>query len=248
MSRLRRHQSVMKASIIIPAYNEIAVIEENMRKLDAWCAANLSEYQIVIVSDGSTDGTREAVKKLACDHIKDAGYEKNRGKGGALKAGVSASDGDILITTDCDLAYGFEIIGQAVNFFEKEPDTELLIGSRNASDNGFDGYPPLRKLASKTYFHLLKMLSGIKESDSQCGFKCYKGSVGKHLFSLLDTEGFAFDLEILMRAEHEGRVIRELPVRIINHGNSKISVMRDSLGMLKDAMRIRKELGSKCNP
>ena len=90
------------------------------------------------------------------------------------------------------------------------------------------------------YFKLLSVYAGIKVSDSQCGFKCYRKDTGKELFSKLETTGFAFDLEILMRAENAGYKLCELPVKIINHRESKISMLRDSFKMLRDLKKIKK--------
>lgn len=231
----------MKVSIVIPAYNEEAVIEKNMSELKSWCKNNLASYEIVIVSDGSRDSTHDIVRnKLTDENVIDAGYENNLGKGGALKAGVFAASGDIIITTDCDLAYGTDVILKALNVMKENSSCDLLIGSRSKAENGFDGYPFVRKAASKAYFKLLSVYAGIKVSDSQCGFKCYRTDAAKKLFSKLQTMGFAFDLEILMRAENERFTIKELPVRIKNHSDSKVSVLRDSLKMLRDLRKIKK--------
>ncbi len=231
----------MKASIIIPAYNESAIIEKNIRELDSYLSKHLSDYEIVIVSDGSRDETRDIVKnKLVCEHIIDAGYDDNRGKGGALKAGVLACSGDIVVTTDCDLAYGCEVIVQAVNIMKNDPGIKILIGSRSIAKDGFSGYPIIRKIASKIYFKLLSLYAGLSVSDSQCGFKCYENSVAKMLFENLETYGFAFDLEILLCAKNHGIKIHELPVSIKNHGESKISIIKDSLRMLSDVRKIKK--------
>lgn len=231
----------MKVSVIIPAYNEEAVILQNMRKLRDDCEKYFEDFEIVIVSDGSLDKTHEIIKEKLTDKcFVDAGYENNLGKGGALKAGVKAASGDIIVTTDCDLAYGTQIIKTAVAMLESMPKADLLIGSRSKSKDGFEGYPVIRKLASKIYFKLISVLGGIKVSDSQCGFKLYRKSKGKELFASLETYGFAFDLEILMRATKKGMKICEIPVKIINHGESKISVVRDSVRMFKDVIRIRK--------
>lgn len=231
----------MKISIVIPAYNEEAIIEKNITELNKWCADKLCDYEIVVVSDGSTDRTHEIIeKKLSFDNIVDASYDKNRGKGGALKAGVIASSGDIIVTTDCDLAYGTEVIGEAVSYFEENKNCDILIGSRSISNNGFDGYPLIRKIASKVYFKLISLYSGIKVSDSQCGFKCYRKEAANALFSKLETTGFAFDLEILMRAFKKNYSVCELPVSIKVHNASKVSVIKDSVKMLNDIGKIKK--------
>ena len=185
----------MKVSVIIPAYNENAVVYENMVALDTKLKEYFEDYEIVVASDGSTDGTWDTVKeKLVPLGIVDAGYEKNLGKGGALRSGVAASSGDIIVTTDCDLAYGTEVIREAVALLEKNPDCELLIGSRSKASGGFDEYPFLRRVASKVYFSMISVIAGIKVSDSQCGFKLYRGEAGKKLFAPHETCGFAFDL------------------------------------------------------
>lgn len=231
----------MKVSVVIPAYNENAVVYENMTFLDGKCKEYFDDYEIVVVSDGSTDGTWDTVKeKLVPLGIVDAGYEKNLGKGGALKAGVAAASGDIIVTTDCDLAYGTDVIKIAAEYLSENTDADLLIGSRSKAKDGFEGYPLIRRLASKTYFSMISIIAGIKVSDSQCGFKVYRRETGKELFAPLETNGFAFDLEILMRATREGYKICEMPVKIIRHSESKISVVRDSVRMLKDVMRIKK--------
>ncbi|MBQ4136608.1 MAG: glycosyltransferase [Clostridia bacterium] len=230
----------MKVSIIIPAYNEESVIEKNMKLLSKWCEDNLGDYEIVIVNDGSRDLTSKIIcEKLNAPCFKDAGYEDNRGKGGALKQGVKAASGDIIVTTDCDLAYGCEVIADAVKLMS-ESKSELLIGSRTLAKDGFAGYPFIRKLASKIYFRLLSVYAGLSVSDSQCGFKCYKKEAAKTLFSELETTGFAFDLEILLRSKKHGYNIAQMPVSIKNHGNSKVNVIRDCTRMLADVRRIKR--------
>lgn len=236
----------MKASIIIPAYNESAVIEKNMRKLDSFLKERGFDYEIIVVSDGSRDNTREIVREnLVCDNIIDGGYDDNRGKGGALKAGVKVASGDIIVTTDADLAYGTDVIEKAILLMQESPDIKILIGSRSIAKDGFAGYPPIRRLASKVYFKMLSIYAGLKVSDSQCGFKCYRNSAAKLLFGELESFGFAFDLEILLRAKKHKIGIHEMPVVIQNHGESKINVVKDSLRMLSDVTKIKKRCQNK---
>ena len=230
----------MKVSIIIPAYNEQPVIEKNMQLLKTWCEENLDDFEIVIVNDGSRDLTGDIIReRLSEPCFVDAGYKDNRGKGGALKEGVAASSGDIIVTTDCDLAYGCAVIADAVRLMSNST-SELLIGSRTLARDGFAKYPFIRRIASKVYFRLLSVYAGISVSDSQCGFKCYKKDAAKILFGELKTTGFAFDLEILLRAKKHGYNIAQMPVSIKNHGGSKVNVIRDCTRMLSDVRRIKK--------
>ncbi len=230
----------MKVSLIIPAYNEENIIVKSIGTLKDYCDSLACDYEIVIVNDGSTDSTGELIReRLAGDKIIDAGYADNRGKGGALKAGVLASSGDIIVTTDCDLAYGCDVIKMALEVMESEQ-CDLLIGSRALAKDGFAGYPIIRKLASKLYFRLLSVYAGLSVSDSQCGFKCYTRKAAKVLFGQMKTYGFAFDLEILLRAKNHGYKLSQIPVTIKNHGSSKINILKDSVRMLSDVAKIKK--------
>ena len=100
----------------------------------------------------------------------------------------------------------------------------------------------MRKIASKTYIRFLCLMGGFRLSDSQCGCKAFTQRAAKEIFSRCETDGFAFDFEALMWADQLGYRIKELPVRIINHRESKIRLMRDSMKMLGDLRRIKKRV------
>lgn len=234
----------MKISLVIPAYNEETILPDTIQALSGYMDAEFKDYEILMVNDGSVDRSAEIIKSA---HEEDArvvyaGYDDNRGKGAAVRHGVLQASGDLVLYTDCDLAYGTEVIGAAARHFLEHPETDILIGSRRLHPEGYEGYTALRKLASKTYVTILALAAGFKLSDSQCGFKAFRTDAAKEIFSRCETDGWAFDFEVLMRANQKQYKIDELPVKIVNHRESKIHIIRDSLRMLGDIREIKRRL------
>lgn len=235
----------MKLSVCIPMYNEGKIIENNARALSAYLRSNFPDSELIYIDDGSTDGCGDLVRGLGLPNCRVIGYQPNRGKGCAVRTGMLAASGDICLFTDADLAYGTEVIGEAVKVFAVHPDADLVIGSRKLAGDGYAGYTAARKLASKIYLWLLQRLGGFRLSDSQTGFKCFTGKAAKQIFSLCETDRFAFDFEALCYATRLGMKIEEIPVRILNHGESKIHLVGDSLRMFRDILKIRHRVNRK---
>lgn len=237
----------MKISVCIPMYNEEAIAADCARTLhDAMAAHTVmtgDSFEIIFCDDGSRDKCADRVREVAgeLDDIRVVGYPDNRGKGSAVREAIAASEGDIVIYTDCDLAYGTDVIGEAVEKM-KESGVDLLIGSRNLSGDGYEGYTFLRKVMSKTYIRVLNLFAGFRLSDSQCGFKAFRGDCARRIFPLVGTNGFAFDIEALMIAIRMKLKIGEMGVKIINHRESKVNVLKDSVRMLNDLRQIKKRV------
>lgn len=205
--------------------------------------------------EGKEEEAEEAGKeknneeKEEIEKINDGGkislitYEKNRGKGHAVRTGFTESDADIVIFTDSDLAYGLLSVKRIAEelIYGNE---QLCVGSRNINREGYGEYSLLRRIASKTYIKMLSVFGGLKLSDSQCGIKGYRNPWAKKIFSLCETDGFAFDYETILIAEKMGLTVKEIPVKIINHneGNSKVRVISDSIKMLSDMRKIKKRV------
>ena len=230
----------MKISLCIPMYNEGSIIESTLNAVSEYMEANFDDYEVLFSDDGSTDNCRRAVEGFPNERIRAVGYEENKGKGAAIRHGVMSAVGDIIIFTDCDLAYRLDVIKTAVSTLNKNSDADAVIGSRNLTEDGYEGYTPLRKLASKTYIKCLALAAGFKLSDSQCGFKCFRRGTAHRIFSECAVNGFAFDFEVLIKANNMGAKILEMPVKIINHRESKVNVLRDSFKMLSDVRKIKK--------
>ncbi len=232
----------MKFSLIVPMYNELSIIEDTARELSAYMEKNFEDYEILFSNDGSRDGCDRAVEALNLPNVRVVGYEVNRGKGCAVRTGVLESTGDIVMFTDADLAYGTDVIMRVYKEFTENPGTDMVIGSRNKSKDGYEGYTFIRKLASKIYIKVLCIAGGFKLSDSQCGCKAFTGEAAHKIFPRCEVDRFAFDFECILWALKYGMTIREMPVKIINHRESKVNVIRDSIKMLRDLSKMKKRI------
>lgn len=233
----------MKLSVCIPMYNERSVIAKTAETLTEYLNVHFpDDYELIFSDDGSTDGSADLVRSLALPRVRVVGYPRNRGKGCAVRTAMLAANGDIVLFTDADLAYGTDVIGQAVEALSGMRDRDVLIGSRNLGKNGYEGYTFLRRVASKLYIRVLCVVGGLKLSDSQCGFKLFRRDAAREIFRRCRVDGFAFDFEAILWAQTLGLKIAELPVRIINHRESKIHLARDAVRMLRDVIGIRRKV------
>lgn len=223
-------------------YNESSIIGNTAIELHNYMSSHYGDdYEIIFSDDGSRDDSAEIVRSLNLPCVKVVGYDKNKGKGCAVRHAVLSSKGEIVIFTDADLAYGLDVIDSAVALLENK-EYNVLVASRAKHPDGYAGYTPIRKLASKTYLKILNLFVGIKISDAQCGFKGFCGDVGRKLFSLCQTDNFAFDLEVILLAQKMGMHIYEMPATIINHRESKVNLIKDAPKMLKEALLIKKRV------
>lgn len=232
----------MKVSVCIPMYNENAIIANTARVLSDYMSASFSDYEILFCDDGSTDGCGNTVRALELPNVRVIGYEQNRGKGYAVRTAMLEATGDIRMFTDADLAYGTDVIARVVETFMQNADASLVIGSRNISRDGYEGYTWLRRVASRAYIRVLCLAGGFRLSDSQCGCKAFRGEAAERIFSKCEVDRFAFDFEAILWAINLNMKIVEMPVKVINHGDSKVRIVRDTVRMLKDLRRMKKRI------
>ena len=232
----------MKISVCVPMYNENRVIAESAKTLSEYMSANFEDYEIVFCSDGSTDGCDETVRALNLPNVRVIGYEKNQGKGCAVRTAILAATGDVRMFTDADLAYGTGVIKQVAEAFEANPNAEMVIGSRNLDKSGYEGYTFLRKIMSKVYIKVLCIAGGFKLSDSQCGCKAFRYEAVQKIFPRCEVDRFAFDFEAILWANKFGMKIIEMPVKIINYGDTKVKIIRDTVRMLNDLRKMKKRI------
>ena len=232
----------MDISLVIPAYNESGIIMDTIQTVSARLAELTAEYEVLIVDDGSTDGMAELVRGCGDPRVRLEGYASNRGKGCAVRTGMLAAQGDLILCTDADLAYGVDVFAGLLERL-RTGEADLVIGSRRMGGEGYKNYPPLRILMSKCFGLLSHMISGLPY-DTQCGIKAYRRQAAQAIFSRCTTDGFSFDFEVLMRADRLGLKVEQFPVSVINFRESKVNVIRDSARMFRDVFRIRKKVRS----
>ena len=229
-------------TIIIPMYNENKIIQDTVNTLHQYMSTHFESYEILFSDDGSKDGCGDTVRQMELPNVRVVGYPQNHGKGCAIRTAMLEARGRIVMFTDADLAYGEEVIGKFFDLLDNDDNASMLIGSRNLSKDGYEGYTLLRKFMSKAYIKLLGIIGGFKLSDSQCGCKAFKNVAAKDIFSRCKVDGFAFDFEGIIWAQKLGYKIAEAPVKIINHRESTVHIFRDTFKMLKDVTGIRRRI------
>jgi glycosyltransferase involved in cell wall biosynthesis len=201
-------------SIVVPAYNEGEHIYDNLMIIDKALRAFTSDFEIIAVNDGSSDNTGDEVKRAAADNpnIKDFGYEKNRGKGGAVTWGAINSKGDIVGFIDADLDLSANLLSGYYTEMKLE-NADIVIGSKMHKDSKLE-YPFARKVFSLCYYIMLKVLFGLKCHDTQTGIKLYRGSLIREIAPLRRIDGYAFDIELLALASKKKAKLIEMPVEL----------------------------------
>ena len=228
-------------TLIIPMYNESSIIADTAKTVSEYMNNNFDSYEVIFSDDGSKDGSAKIVNDLQLPNVRVVGYEQNHGKGCAIRTGMLEAKGEIVMFTDADLAYGTDVIRRVYDTLD-DADANMLIGSRNLSKDGYEGYTAMRKLMSKVYIRVLCIAGGFKLSDSQCGCKAYKGEAVKKIFEKCKVDGFAFDFESILWAQKLGYKIVEMPVKIVNHRESKVNAIRDTFKMLGDLRKMKKRI------
>ena len=187
----------MKISVVIPMYNEEKIIGDTAKAVSQYMLEAYGEgnFEVLFSNDGSLDNSAEAVSSLNLPGVRVVGYEKNRGKGCAVRTAMLEAQGDLIVFTDADLAYGTEVIGKLYDCHQNTSDAKVIIGSRNISADGYSEYTFLRKIMSKTYIKVVCIFGGYKNlTDFQCGCKAFTKEATKKIFSLCEIDGFSFDL------------------------------------------------------
>jgi dolichyl-phosphate beta-glucosyltransferase len=232
-------------SIVIPAYNEEKRIAGSLSDTCAYMNDFGMEYEIIVVDDGSSDGTGRIVDRIAKDarNVRLVRYEKNRGKGHALRTGVLVTKGEFVLVMDADLSTPMDELRKLMPCLS-DGGFDIAIGSRAlALSDIIKKQPWWRRGMGKTFNKIVRMLVIGGFSDTQCGFKLFKGEIARSLFGEAKIDRFAYDVEILALAKKKKYRIKEVPIRWINSPESRVDPVKDSLQMLADLVRIRFSVG-----
>jgi dolichyl-phosphate beta-glucosyltransferase len=231
-----------RASLVVPAFDERARIERAVADIAAWRRGRPGgwDWEVIVVDDGSSDGTGPLARRAAEAEnlpIEVLRHPENRGKGAAIRTGVLASSGSPVLVSDTDLSTP---LTEWVKLAERLPTHPVAIGSRAVDEALVRKRQPFyRQFMGKTFNAFVRLIAVPGIHDTQCGFKLFRADVARELFSQAKIDRFAYDVEILYLARRRGIPIAEVPVLWFNSPESKVSVVRDSLRMLRDLVRIR---------
>lgn len=227
-------------SVVVPAYNEEARLTLTLPHLWKALKRRIADFEIIVVDDGSTDGTAAVVTRFAEDHpdVRLIRYVNNRGKGYAVRTGILAAAGKYILFSDADLSTPVREVTKLLRTLEEGFD--VAIGSRARSESRIIRYQPAyRVLMGKTFNKIVRLLAVRGINDTQCGFKCFTRRAAREVFSDCRIDGFSFDVEALYLARMKGFRIREVGVLWRNDPQSKVHPVRHSMQMLRDIMLIR---------
>ncbi len=231
----------MDVSIVIPAYNEEKRIIPTLEKICGYFTSGVLKFEVIIVDDGSKDGTVQAVDKFSVNHpyVKVLRHQKNKGKGAAVRTGVLEAKGDLILFSDADMSTPIEEFEKLKKAIDEGYD--IAIGSRGLPDSRIViPQPWYRRYIGKIFPYLVRLMVMKNFRDTQCGFKLFRKDTGKTLFGELKTQGFAFDVEILYRAVKEKHRTIEAPVIWINSSDSKVSLLNAPFRMFLAILKIRR--------
>ena len=232
-------------SIIIPAYNEEKRIGRSLDEILDFLSSRRYTAEVIVVDDGSKDRTAEVVERRA-DQYRAAGYElrvitndPNRGKGYSVKRGITSARGEIVLFTDADLS---SPIAEAPKLIDPiaEGRVDITFGSRGL-DRKLVGVHQsfVREMGGRTFNIFVRVITGLRYKDTQCGFKAFRREQALPAFRLQRIERFGFDPEVLYIARKRGLRLMEVPVKWNHVEESKVSYFSDSLNMFVDLARIR---------
>ena len=230
-------------SIVIPAFNEECRLEGTLNKLDSFLRDGNWNAEVIVVDDGSTDGTARLVSRHAQQkpYLRMLQNHINRGKGFSLRRGAEAALGEIIFLTDADLSVPIREICKLLDALEEGAD--VAIGSR-AVDAGGERHsaPWHRRLCSAGFKMVVRSVLGLRFEDTQCGFKAFKRKAARLIFSRQRIERWGFDPEVLMLAERFCFVVKEVGVEAVHDSRSRLNLVSDSFQMLCEVLKIRYHL------
>jgi glycosyltransferase involved in cell wall biosynthesis len=214
-------------SIVIPAYNEEARLPDTLRQIEQYfTTSDWAEHEIIVVDDGSKDGTVKAAQGFAAanENIRVLKNPGNRGKGFSVKHGMLDARLEWCLFTDADLSTPISELDKLVAATRREH-TEVAIGSR-ALDRSLVGVrqSAFREASGRFFNTVMQVAVGLPIKDTQCGFKLFRRDVARAAFARQTLDRWGFDVEVLFIARRLGHKISEVPVRWDNAEGSKLSI------------------------
>ena len=222
-------------SLVVPLYNEAQVIEDSLRALVPYLEGLGRSFEIVLVDDGSIDGSRAILERAAAadGRLRVVVHPANRGKGAAVRTGVEASEGDAVLFMDADLSTPLEEMPGFLGALDSGYD--VVLGNRRAPGSRITRRQPLlRETLGKGFTTLTRLLLAPGVHDFTCGFKAFRRGAAQAIFGRSTLDGWAFDAELVVIAQEQGLKLAQVPVRWHNEDDTKVRLLGAVLGSLRD--------------
>jgi dolichyl-phosphate beta-glucosyltransferase len=233
-------------SVVIPALNEADRLPAYLTGVVAYFDGQGEPYEVIVVDDGSTDATGDRVREIGRTHpsVRLERFDRNHGKGFAVRRGMAAARGALRLMADADGATPIEEVKRLSAAIERGAD--LAVGSRALRDQSVARQVRAHRQFVGTVFNLIVRALGVWHvTDTQCGFKLLRGEIAAELFPLVRTDGFGFDVELLLLAQRRGYRIVEVPINWIDQPGSRVSVVKEGPRMLAQVVAARLRLGGR---
>ena len=224
-------------SVIIPAFNEEKLMGATLAKFISFLEKEKYSWEIIVVDDGSHDKTSAIVESLRNSRVKLITFNKNQGKGAALKAGFLKAKGQFQIFSDADLSVDVETIKP---FMQKLKKYDVVIASRRIEGATIKKHQPwLRENMGRAFTLLTQLLMGSQVTDFTCGFKGFTKLAAGSIFGRSVISRWAYDAEIVFLAEKNDYKLMEYPVSWVNRKETRVKLNKVVLESLRDLIRIR---------
>lgn len=233
----------LSLSLVIPAYNEERRITACLEEVQNFIKTFPHTVEVILAIEKSSDNTLNLAREIVGQdpRFRILSNDVQKGKGYAVKTGMLQAIGDIVIFMDADLSTPLKEIIQFIDYYQAHPEVDLIIGSRqHAKSRIIKKQHPLRQKMGQIFNLFVQKLAIKGISDTQCGFKSFRQHTVQPLFQRQTLHGFSFDVEILLLARELNYQIEVLPVEWLNNPDSKVHIVRDSLRMFIDLLRIKK--------
>jgi glycosyltransferase involved in cell wall biosynthesis len=228
-------------SVIIPAYNEEQRLPKTIQRIVTYLSARPLRSEIIVVDDGSTDGSTQLVEGYQANvaGLRLISNGRNRGKGFSVRHGMLVAQGEIALFTDADLSTPIEEADKLLRALT-ELNYDVAIGSRGVDRSLIELHQSAVREQAGIFFNLMvRGITGIPFSDTQCGFKAFRRERARIIFDQQRVAGFGFDPEILFLAQRHALRVAEVPVRWSHDSGTKVNVALHGMGMLFDLLIIR---------